>query len=66
MMTHDDSSGTAHETSDKITGKTGNETRQARTDTSASDTYPKLKSMQDLSIRVNPKVTEEVVHHASL
>jgi hypothetical protein len=66
MMTHDDSSGTTNETSDKITGKTRNETRQARTDTSASGTYPKLKSLQDLSIRVNPKVTEEVVHHASL
>jgi hypothetical protein len=26
----------------------------------------KLKSLQDLSIRVNPEVTEEVMHHASL
>jgi hypothetical protein len=25
----------------------------------------KLKSLQDLSIRVNPEVTEEVMHHAS-
>jgi hypothetical protein len=27
---------------------------------------PNLKSFQDLSIRVNPKVTKEVVHHAGL
>jgi hypothetical protein len=27
---------------------------------------PKLKSLQVLSIRVNPEVTEEVVHHAGL
>jgi hypothetical protein len=27
---------------------------------------PKLKSLQDLSIRVNPEVTEEVVHHVGL
>jgi hypothetical protein len=27
---------------------------------------PKLKSLQDLSIRVNPEVTEEVMHHAGL
>jgi hypothetical protein len=60
--THDDSSGT----SDKITRKTRNETRQARTHTWAPSTSPKLKSLQDLSIRVNPKVTEEVIHHAGL
>jgi hypothetical protein len=64
--THDDSNGTANKTSDKITGKTGNQTRQARTHTWALDTSPKLKSLQDLSIRVNPEVTEEVVHHAGL
>jgi hypothetical protein len=63
---HDDNSGTANETSDKITGKTGNEMRQARTHIWAPDTSPKLKSLQDLRIRVNPKVIEEVVHHASL
>jgi hypothetical protein len=40
--------------------------RQARTHTWAPDTYPKLKSLQDLSIRVNPDVTEEVVHHVVL
>jgi hypothetical protein len=64
--THDDSSGTASETSDKITRKTGNEMRQARIHTWAPDTSPKLKSLQDLSIRVNPKVTEEVMHHVGL
>jgi hypothetical protein len=64
--THDDSSGTAKETSDKITRKTRNETRQARAHTWASGTSTKFKSLQDLSIRVNPKVTEEVMHHAGL
>jgi hypothetical protein len=63
---HHDSSGTASETSDKITGKTRNEMRQARTHTWAPDISPKLKSWQDLSIKVNPKVTEEVMHHAGL
>jgi hypothetical protein len=29
-------------------------------------TSPKLKSLQDLSIRVNPEVSEEVMHHAGL
>jgi hypothetical protein len=64
--THDDSSGTANETSDKITEKTGNKMRQGRTHTWAPVTSPKLKSLQDLGIRVNPKVTEEVVHHTGL
>jgi hypothetical protein len=64
--THDDSSSTANETSDKITGRTRNEMRQARTHSWAPGTSPKLKSMQDLSIWVNPKVTEEVVHHAGV
>jgi dihydrodipicolinate reductase len=64
--THDDSSGTAIETSDKITEKTRNEMRQARTHTWAPATSPKLKSLQDLSIRVNPKVIEEVMHHVGL
>jgi hypothetical protein len=64
--THDDSSGTANETSDKVTGKTGNEMRQTRTHTWAPGTSPKLKSLQYLSIRVNPKVTKEVVQHAGL
>jgi hypothetical protein len=53
-------------TSDKITEKAGNEKRRVRTHTWAPDTSPKLKSLQDLSIRVNPEVTEEVVHHAGL
>jgi hypothetical protein len=53
-------------TSDEITGKDGNEMRQVRTHTWAPDTSPKLKSLQDLSIRVNPEVTKEVVHHADL
>jgi hypothetical protein len=56
--THDDSSGIASETSDRITGKTGNEMREARTHTRAPGTSPKLKSLQDLSIRVNPKVSK--------
>jgi hypothetical protein len=64
--THDDSSGTTNKTSDKITRKTGNETGQARTHTWAPGTSPKLKSLQDLSIRVNLKVTEEIMHHAGL
>jgi hypothetical protein len=45
--------------SDEITRKAGNETRQARTHTCAPDTSSKLKSLQDSSIRVNPKVTKE-------
>jgi hypothetical protein len=53
-------------TSDEITGKAGNEMRQVRTHTWASGTSPKLQSLQDLSIRVNPEVTEEVMHHAAL
>jgi hypothetical protein len=40
--------------------------RQVRTHTWALGTSPKLKSLQDLSINVNSKVTKEVVHHASL
>jgi hypothetical protein len=66
-------------TSDEITRKAGNETRQVRTHTWAPSTSPKLKSLQDspstspklkslqdLSIQVNPEVTEEVVHYAGL
>jgi hypothetical protein len=52
--------------SDKITGKAGNEMRRVRTHTWAPDTSRKVKSLQDLSIRVNPEVTEEVVHYAGL
>jgi hypothetical protein len=40
--------------------------RQARTHTWAPGTSPKLKSLQDLSIRVNPEVMEEVMHHAGM
>jgi hypothetical protein len=40
--------------------------RQARTHTWAPDISSKLKFLQDLSIRVNPEVTEKVVHHAGL
>jgi hypothetical protein len=39
---------------------------QVRTYSLAPDTSPKLKSLQDLSIRVNSEVTEEVMHHAGL
>jgi hypothetical protein len=53
-------------TSDEMTGKAGNEMRQVRTYTWAPSTSPKLKSLQDLSIGVNPKVAEDVVHHAGL
>jgi hypothetical protein len=53
-------------TSDEIIEKAGNETRQLRTYTRAPGTSAKLKSLQDLSIRVNPKVTEEVMHHTGL
>jgi hypothetical protein len=63
---HENDSGTTNETSDEITGKTGNEMRQARTHTWAPGTSLKLKSLQDLSIKVNPEVIEEVVHCAGL
>jgi hypothetical protein len=53
-------------TSDEMTGKAGNKMRQVRTYTWAPSTSPKLKSLQDLSIGVNPEVTEDVVHHAGL
>jgi hypothetical protein len=50
----------------EITGKPGNKMRQVWTHTRAPITFPKLKSLQDLSIRINRQVTEEVVHHAGL
>jgi hypothetical protein len=53
-------------TGDEITGKAGNEMRQVRTPTWALGTSPRLKSFQDLSIKVNPEVTKEVIHHAGL
>jgi hypothetical protein len=40
--------------------------RQVRTHTWAPDTSAKLKSLQNFGIRVNPEVTEEVVHLADL
>jgi hypothetical protein len=40
--------------------------RQARTHTWAPGTSPKHKCLKDLSIRINPEVTEEVMHHAGL
>jgi hypothetical protein len=52
--------------SDEIIGKAGNKMRQVMTHIWAPDTSPKHKSLQDLSIRVNPEVTEKVVHHAGL
>jgi hypothetical protein len=67
ISNHDNGSDTTNgQDKRQITGKAGNETRQVRTHTWAPDTSPKLKSLQDLSIRVNPEVTEEVVHHAGL
>jgi hypothetical protein len=53
-------------TSDEITRKARNEMGQVRTHTWAPGTYTKLKSLQDLSIRVNPEVIEEVMHHVGL
>jgi hypothetical protein len=58
-------------TSDEITRKAGNEMRQVRAHTKAPDTSHKLKSLQDarckdLSIRVNSKVTEEVMYQPGL
>jgi hypothetical protein len=53
-------------TNDEITRKTGNEMSQVRTHTWAPGTSPKFKSLQDLSLRVNPKVNEEVVLNAGL
>jgi hypothetical protein len=58
--------GPTGKTSDEITGKARNEMRQLRTHTWAPGTSPKLKSLQDLSINVNPEVIEEVMHHAGL
>jgi hypothetical protein len=40
--------------------------KQLMTNTWEPGTSPKLKSLEDLSIRVNPEVAEEVVHHAGL
>jgi hypothetical protein len=40
--------------------------RRARTHNWALGTSPKVKCLQDLSIKVNPEVTEDVVHHTFL
>jgi hypothetical protein len=40
--------------------------RQVWTRTWVPGTSRKLKFLQDLSIRVNPEVTEEVMHHVGL
>jgi hypothetical protein len=63
---HDNGNGITNKISDEITGKTWNETRQAKTHTWAPSTSPKLKSLKDLNIRVNPKETEAVVHHVGM
>jgi hypothetical protein len=55
-----------NETSDKITGKLGMEWDNWGLIPGHPTSPPKLKSLQDLSIRVNLEVTEEVMHHASL
>jgi hypothetical protein len=53
-------------TSDEITGTDGNKMRQVRTHSWAPGMPLKLKSLQYLSIRISPEVTEEVMHHAGL
>jgi hypothetical protein len=53
-------------TSDEITRRARNKMRQVKTHTWAPGTSPELKSLQDLSFRVDLKVTEEVIHHAGL
>jgi hypothetical protein len=53
-------------TSEEITGKAGNKMRQVWTHTWAPGTSPRSKSLQDLSIRVNPELSKEVMHHAGL
>jgi hypothetical protein len=53
-------------TSDEITRKARNEMIQVRIHTWALGTFPNLKSLQDLSIKVNSEVIEEIVHHACL
>jgi hypothetical protein len=46
-------------TSDEITGKVGK-------DPYLGTRHPPSLNLEDLSIRVNLKVTEEVMHHAGL
>jgi hypothetical protein len=63
---HTGNHGNDGKTSDEITRKAGNKMRQVRTHTWACGTSSKLKSLQDFSIRVNPEVTEEVMHYAGM
>jgi hypothetical protein len=59
---HGNGSGTTNgQDSDEITEKAWNEMRQVRTHTLAPGISPKLKFLQDLSIRVSPEVTEVVM-----
>jgi hypothetical protein len=53
-------------TSDEITRKARNKMRQVMTHTWAPGTSPKVKSLQDLTIRVNPVLTKEVMHLVGL
>jgi hypothetical protein len=52
--------------SDEMTRKMGNMTNKATTHTRATQLLPKLKSLQDLSIRFKDMVTEEVIDDVSL
>jgi hypothetical protein len=60
--THDDSSGIPNETSDMITWKLG--TKQDKQGLIPG--HPAPPPSLNLSIRVNPEVIKEVVHHAGL
>jgi hypothetical protein len=55
-----------NKTSDEITRKMGNMTNRATTHTRAPGYSPKLKSLQDLGIRFEAMLTEEVVDDAGL
>jgi hypothetical protein len=52
--------------SDEMTRKMGNRTNRATTHTYAPRLHPKLKSLQDLSIKFEAMVTKEVVVDADL
>jgi hypothetical protein len=66
LTSNNDNGSDMGKTSGEITKKVGNEIRQVWTHTWAPGSCPKLKTLQYLSIRVNPEVTKEVVHHAGL
>jgi hypothetical protein len=55
-----------NKTSDEMTRKMGNMTNIATTHTWSPGYSPKLKSLQDLSIRFKVVVTEEVIDDAGL